>query len=176
MALTQEQVQNIKREQNGLLNVNAKDFYFDKVRPFLIEFNTTFHTDRELNRTVTEVINRADSAIMAKKYRLVEESYENLFSCINDPNYAISGPMRYGSDKEKEAVRDMIGFFNDLSMILKYEQDPEPEKHPIRERLNYQPPNGGNSGYNLDDLSNRGPKPNKDRIPNPQNIKKKYAY
>lgn len=176
MALNQDESKNIQREQNGLLNIDAVKYYFDNLRPALIDFNTNYHTDRELNRTIIEVMNRADSAAAEKRFRDLEESYENLFSGITDRNYMISGPMRYGSDTEKQAVASLIDKFNDFSMILKYEQPVAKEEHPIRERLNYQPPNGGNMGYNLDDLSNRGPKPNKDRLPNPTIVKEKYAY
>lgn len=176
MALTPEQSQNMQKDQSGLLNVTAKKYYEETLRPTFIKFNTTYHTDRELNRTITEVINRADSAICDGRYRDVEESYENMFSCINSKNYAISGPMRYGSDEEKKAVADLIEKISDFSMILKYEKDKEPEKHPIKERMNYQPPNGGFQGYNLDDISNRGHKENRERIPNPSNVKPKYAY
>ena len=87
-----------------------------------------------------------------------------------------AGPMRYGTEAEKQAVAELIEKFNDLSVILKYEHEPETEEHSIRERLNYQPPNGGIEGYNLDDLSNRGPKENRERIPNPNVVKDKYAY
>jgi hypothetical protein len=176
MALSNNDLQNIEREQSGLLDVNATDYYFKNLRPELMKFNTTYHTDRELNRTITEVINHADTAVVNKNFQMLEESYANLLSCVQSKNYMISGPMRYGSDEEKKAVNELVNKFNDLSMILKYEKQPEKEEHEIKDRLNYQPPNGGNRGYNLDDLSNRGPKPNKERIPNPINQKEKYAF
>lgn len=176
MALTNNDVQNIQREQNGLLNVDAVKYYFEQLRPTLMKFNTTYHTDRELNRTIVEVINHADSAAANKNYSILAESYTNLLSCVQAKGYATSGPMRYGSDEEKKAVEELINKFNDLTMILKYEKDPKPKEHEIKERLNYQPPNGGNPGYNLDDLSNRGPKPNRERIPNPINEKPMHAY
>ena len=176
MALTQEDTISLQKQQNGLLNIDAVKYYFENLRPSLMDFNKTYHTDRELNRTIVEVINRADSAAAAKKYNDLAESYINLLSGVNDRSYMTAGPMRYGSDEEKKAVNDLIDKFNDLSMILKYEKEPEPEEHKIRERLNYQAPNGDNNGYNLDDLSNRGPKPNKERLPNRTNEAPKHAY
>lgn len=176
MALTQEDNLNLQRQQNGLLNINAVSYYFDKLRPALLDFNKTYHTDRELNRTIVEVMNKADSAAAAKRYNELAESYINLLSGVQDRSYMTAGPMRYGSDAEKKAVADLIDKFNDLSMILKYEKEPEAEDHEVRDRINYQAPNGENKGYNLDDLSNRGPKPNKERIPNRINEEPKYPY
>ena len=176
MALTQEEAINLQKQQSGVLNIDAVKYYFEKLRPALMEFNKTYHTDRELNRTIVEVINRADSAAAEKRYIDLAESYTNLLSGVQDRSYMTAGPMRYGSEDEKKAVNALIDKFNDLSMILKYEKEPEPTEHKIRERLNYQSPNGGNMGYNLDDLSNRGPKPNKDRLPNKINEQPKYAY
>ena len=158
------------------MNIDAIKYYFDNLRPALLEFNKTYHTDRELNRTIVEVMNRADSAAVAKHYRDLEESYENLLAGVNNRNYMITGPMRNGSDEEKKAVTALIEKFNDLSMILKYEKEPEEAEHEVRERLNYQPPNGGYQGYNLDDTSNRGPKQTRERIPNPVNEEPKYSY
>jgi hypothetical protein len=176
MPMTSEDHEKSQKELNNVLNISADKYYFDKVRVKLIEFNKTYHTDRELNRTITEVINRADSAAVAKNYTDLEESYQNMFSCITSKGYDTIGPMRYGSEKEKDAVKEIISMINDLTMILRYEKEPEKEEHKIRERLNYREPNGNNPGYNLDDLSNRGPKPNKERIPNSLNEEPKYAY
>ena len=176
MPLTQEDNINIQKQQSGLLNVNAMKYYFETLRPTFLEFNKTYHTDRELNRTIVEVMNRADSAIVDKRFRDLEDSYANLLSGIQDRSYMTAGPMRYGSDAEKKSVVNLIEKLNDFSLILKYEQDPEKEKKPIKDRINYQPPNGGIMGYNLDDISNRGPKPNRERIPNPSVPKDKYAY
>ena len=178
MALTPNDVQELQKQQNGLLNIDAMKYYFENLRPALMKFNKTYHTDRELNRTIVEVMNHADSAAANKRIFQLAESYENLIAGITDPSYTKSGPMRYGSDEEKKAVSELIEKFNDLSMIIKYEKEPEPAKHEIKERLNYQPPNGGHQGYNLDDTSNRGPKPEnqKERIPNSNYPKPKYAY
>ena len=177
MALTQED-QYTLNNNGSLLEIGAEDFYFKKLRPDLIKFNETYHTDRELNRTIGEVINKVDSAIIDKRFSDVSEAYSNLLEGINDKNYTISGPMRYGTEEEKQAIRDINGKFSDFSMILEYEKEPEKVKPPIRERLNYREPdpNGNSNGYNLDDLSNRGPKENKERIPNPSVLEKKYAY
>lgn len=176
MALTQEDNVKMQKEQSGVMNIDAVKFYFDKLRPALEAFNKIYHTDRELNRTIVEVMNRADGAATAKRYHDLEESYANLLSCVQDRSYMTAGPMRYGTETEKKAVADLIEKFNDLSVILKYEKEPDEPAHKVRDRLNYQPPNGGFGGYNLDDLSNRGPKENRERIPNPNVVKDKYAY
>lgn len=176
MALTQEENIQMQKQQNGVLDIDANKYYFETLRPALYKFNRTYHTDRELNRTIVEVINKVDSAITRKDYIDVQDSYINLLSGVQDRSYFTAGPMRYGSDEEKKAVNDLITKFNDLSVILKYEQPPKKEEHKVKERLNYQPPNGGNMGYNLDDLSNRGPKTNRERIPNVNYPNDKYAY
>jgi len=176
MALTQQDNIDIQRQQNSVLNINAVTYYFEKLRPALMDFNKTYHTDRELNRTIIEVMNRADSAAARNQYSLLAESYVNLLSNIQDRSYFTQESIRFAPEEEKEAIKDLIVKFNDLSMILKYEKEEEPEEPKIRERLNYNPPNGGYQGYNLDDISNRGPKPNKERIPNPVNEDVKYAY
>jgi len=176
MALTEELNRQYQQQQNGLLNITAQEYYFKTLRPALVEFNKTYHTDRELNRTIVEVINHADSAAANKDYINLSESYINLLSGVQAKSYMISGPLRYGSDEEKKAVTELIAKFNDLSMILKYEKPEEKKKPEIRERLNYQPSNDGVGGYNLDDLSNRGPRENKERIPNQINEAPKYAY
>lgn len=176
MALTQEDNIQMQKQQNGLLNIDAVKYYFENLRPALEKFNKTYHTDRELNRTIVEVMNKADSAATEKRYHDLEDAYANLLSGVQDRSYMTAGPMRYGTEAEKQAVAELIEKFNDLSVILKYEHEPETEEHSVRERLNYQPPNGGIEGYNLDDLSNRGPKENRERIPNPNVVKDKYSY
>lgn len=177
MALTANDNERLQKQQNGLLDINSKDYWFDKLRPALLEFNKTYHTDRELNRTIVEVMNKVDSMICREEYMYIPDSYMNLLSCVQSKGYMISGPMRYGSDEEKKKVLELIDKFSDFSMILKYEKVPEEEEHEKKDRINYQPPNGGNMGFNLDDLSNRGPKPGlRERIPNMQNEKEKYAY
>ncbi len=176
MALKQEDTNQLQKQQSGVLNITAVKYYFDNLRPALEKFNKTYHTDRELNRTIVEVMNKADSAATAQRFHDLEESYASLLSGVQDRSYMTAGPMRYGSDEEKKAVVELIEKFNDLSVILKYEKEPEQAERKAKERVNYQPPNGGFEGYNLDDLSNRGPKQNRERIPNQVVIKDKYAY
>lgn len=177
MPLTQED-QTLLNNPGNLLEIGAVKYYFDKLRPELVSFNKTYHTDRELNRTIVEVMNKMDSAATDKRFEDMKDSYSNLLSGVNNRTYFISGPMRYGSDMEKQAVTNLIDKFNDLSMILQYEKESEKVKPEIKERINYHEPdpNGNTNGYNLDDLSNRGPKENRERIPNPNVIKDKYAY
>lgn len=175
MALSSPLDQQIVQTQNSnLLEIGAVKYYFETLRPALVFFNQKYRTDRELNRTIVEVLNHADGAVYEKRFNDLEDACANLLAGINDKNYMTIGPMRYGSDEEKKAVQDLNEKFNDLSLIIKYEHAPEQKKPEIRERLNYRPPNGGYPGINLDDLSNRGPKPNKERIPNRESPK--FAY
>ncbi len=176
MPIANEDQEKVQREMNNVLNISADKYYFEKLRVKLLEFNKQYHTDRELNRTILEVINKADSAAASKRFEDLEDSYQNMFSCISAKGYDTVGPMRYGSKEEKDAVKEIISMINDLTMILRYEKDPEPEVHKIKDRLNYREPNGNIPGINLDDLSNRGPKPNRDRLPNSLNEETKYAY
>ena len=178
MALDQQQY---RRAQGGLLDVTAKDYYYKTLRPFLLEFNKNYHTDRELNRTIVEVMNHADTAASHEKYEDLLDSYSNMFKMITDKYYFV-GPMKNGTEIEKTAVSELIQKLSDLTTILRYEKEPEVKNHEKKERLNYREPqltpNGVIPGYNLDDTSNRGPKgPLKERIPTPIiGDKQKLAY
>lgn len=177
MALTQEDQKTASL--GSRLEIGANEYWFDKLRPVLIDFNSKFHTDLELNRTIHETINHCDGMVAREKWSKVPDTYDSLLAVIRQPQYTISGPLRYGSDEEKKALTDIIDKFNNFSMILKYEPaDKKPKKAENRERLNYKPPYGGQQGYNLDDTSNLGPRPPKadDRIPNPVIPEPKYNF
>lgn len=161
---------NQQMSSSSPLELKAYDYWFDNLRPVLKNFNLNYHTDRELNRTIVEIINHMDSIIAANKYSQIPDIYAPLLEEVNDRYYFTEGPIKNGSDEEKNKVKELIEKFNDFSLILQYEKDPESEKKEFQ-RLNYDE----DRHINLDDISNRGPKENKPRIPNGI-PKQKYNY
>lgn len=170
MAITNQVYSEVEKDSKGLLNINANDFYFDKVRPFLQEMLLKCRTDKELVRTIEKVVNSADSFCVQGNYEMVAESFDVLQTAITDKSY-FSGVMSKAPEAEKEMVRNLVTKISDLRMIIKCEPPYQPKEKQIKDRLNYEPPrNGSPIGENKDfDIRNMKtltePNPKK-RIPN----------
>jgi len=170
MAITNETYDTVAKEAKGYLEVSASDFYFNKVRPFMKDMLLTCKTDGELIRTLEKVINAADSFCVKKDYESMMESFRTLERAITDKNY-FNGVMRKAPEAEREKVRELITKITDLRMIAKCERPHQPEEKKVKERLNYNAPNGHspvgeNKDYlthNMKKLSEVSPKT---RIPN----------
>lgn len=160
MALNQEQQSEVK----GLMEINAKDFYWDKLRPAFIEYNRTYNSDPELNKTIDKAINMADSASEAQKYDEVVEAMQTLMVVVGDKGY-MNRHMKTATDEEKQAISDMLHKIDDIIMIIQNEPAVKKEEPEIRERLNYTPNeddvyNGRNNDFrthNMDSLNEPNP-------------------
>ena len=170
MAITNQAYNEFEKETKGLLDINANDFYFDKVRPHMQEMLLKCKTDGELLRTLEKVINAADSFCIQGNYEMVAESFDVLQIAITDKSY-FAGVMSKAPEAEKEMVRDLITKISDLRMIIKCEPPFQPKEKKTKDRLNYEPSrNGSPVGENKDfDVRNmktlNTPNP-KQRIPN----------
>lgn len=154
-----------KEQKDGLLEINANDYYFNKLRPFMDDMRLTCHTDEELIRTIDKVINSVDGFCMNKDFDNLIESFDILTTGITDVNY-ISRKLKNAPEDEKEKVRTLIQMITDFIMIVKYEPVTTKEEPKTRERLSYSSPNGENEDYithNMEKLNI--PNPGK-RIPN----------
>lgn len=170
MAITNQAYNELQKESKGYLDINASDFYFNNIRPFMQNMLLKCRTDGELIRTLEKVVNAADSFCIKKDYQSVADSFDTLEIAITDANY-FNGVMRKAPEAEKEMVRELISKISDLRMIIKCEQPYVPEEKQTRDRLNYEPsrgnsPIGENKDYdihNMKILTNPNPK---QRIPN----------
>lgn len=164
MAISETYYSEMEKQRKGYLDINAKEFYFDKMRPFLEEMLMKCNTDAELTRTIYKVINASDSFCQKGEYDLLAESFDVLETAITDKNY-FNGVMKKAPEAEKEMVRELIGKITDLRMIIKCEPKQEIEEKPSKERIGYSPI-GENEDYahrNMKTLSEPNPKM---RIPN----------
>lgn len=165
MGIGESTYNELQRKAKEHLQVNASDFYFDKVRPFIQEMLLKCKTDGELIRTLEKVINASDSFCIQKDYMNLIDSFTTLEVAITDKNY-FNGVMKKAPEAEKEMVRELIEKISDLRMIIKCETPVEPEEKITKERLNYNSPVGENEDFvahNMKTLNEPNPK---NRIPN----------
>ena len=170
MAITNQEYAELERNTKGLLDINANDFYFEKVRPHMQSMLLRCKTDRELIRTIEKVVNAADSFCVQGNYEMVAESFDTLQTAITDKSY-FAGVMSKAPEAEKEMVRELIAKISDLRMIIKCEPPYIPKDKQIKERLNYEPGRGSSPIGENKDFDTRNMKtlnvPNpKQRIPN----------
>ena len=170
MAITENDYENLQKQQKGLLDIDTQEFYFGNIRPFMKDMLLTCKTDKELLRTIEKVINASDSFCNDKNYEALNESFDILDTAITDANY-FNGVMKKAPEEEKNKVRELIDKIADLRMIIKCEQPVVPEKPKIRNRLNYKEPtnlspNGENKDFSTHNMHNLNTPILKNRIPN----------
>ena len=165
MPVTQDNYNEIEKASKGYLEINADEFYFNKVRPFMQDILLKCKTDKELIRTLEKVINSADSFCIRKDYNALMESFEVIESAITSPNY-FDGVMKKAPETEKDMVRQLITKISDLHMIVKCEPPCTSKEEKTKERINYSSPIGENMDYtnhNMKKMTEINPKT---RIPN----------
>lgn len=159
-----------QNDEKSMLSVSPQSYYFNTMRPYLGEVYMKCRTDEELCRTVDKVINASDSACAGNDLGQLDDAYDILEKVIRDPHY-FEGPMRKGTEDEKEMVRGLMAKIDDLRLIIKSEKV-EPSENPAeRERYGYHKadessPIGENEDFgtrNMKTLNEPHPKP---RIPN----------
>lgn len=170
MAITENDYENLQKQQKGLLDIDTQGFYFDNIRPFMKDMLLTCKTDKELLRTIEKVINASDSFCNDKNYEALNESFDILDTAITDANY-FNGVMKKAPEEEKNKVRKLIDKIADLRMIIKCEQPVVPEEPKIRNRLNYKEPtnlspNGENEDFSTHNMHVLNTPILKNRIPN----------
>ena len=161
--------QSIEKEDRGILDITAYDYYFDKIRPEIVDFNKNYHSDLELNTCFLEIMNHADGFMAKKRYTEFLEAFSPMIITTEAKDY-YKKHMSDATDEEKKALENIKEKYENIRLIIMSDTKPEriltPEKDMERrreankkreeeQRLNYQPPNGDNQGYNKDILSNR---------------------
>lgn len=165
MAISQQNT-----EQTSPLEVNAQDYYFNTLRPYLEEMYKKCTTDEELGRTIEKLLNEADTACIRKDYAHLAEAFDAIEVGITDKNY-FNGVMKKAPEAEKEMVRGLVEKITDIRTIIKYEPKQEPQQQAQRERLSYRPgtltsPNGENVDFGQHNMSVLNKPEPKERIPN----------
>lgn len=164
MAISETYYSEMEKQRKGYLDINAYDFYFNKMRPFLEDVLMKCRTDEELTRTIYKVMNASDSFCQRKQYDLLAESFDVLEVAITDKNY-FNGVMKKAPESEKEMVRELIGKIADLRMIIKCEPKQEPEEKATKDRIGYSPI-GENEDYSHRNMATLNEPTPKRRIPN----------
>lgn len=171
MAISTNDYNDLQREDKGLLEISANDFYFDKVRPHMEDILLTCKDDPELIRTLEKIINAGDSYCVRKEYDLLLTSFDAYTKVVSGPNY-FSRIIKNATEENKNKIRALTVLFSDLTMIIKCEKPAEFVETEAPERLDYNSPIGGIKGdgynnghaeHNMKKLSEPNPK---QRIPN----------
>ena len=171
MALSANDYNEIQKEDKGLLDISASEFYFDKVRPHIQDILLTCKTDPELIRTLDKAINAGDSFCARKEYGLLVESFEAFNKVAGNQKY-FSGIIKQASEEEKNKIRKLTELVNDLRIIVQCEKPAQPKEVEAKDRIDYNSPigeikgegyNKGHLEHNITNLSKPIPK---DRIPN----------
>lgn len=148
--------ENNNTENKSPLEINANDYWFKKLRPYMGMILGKCKTDRELIRSVEKCINAIDDKCNIKKYSEIIGDEKSpgvmmpLFKVISNDIYYSSSALKYASEEEKQLIRDLRQQIEDFSLILKFEEDNNNSNQKIKERINYSSPNGDKSGFNLD--------------------------
>lgn len=138
-----------KREDKGLLEISANDFYFDKVRPHMEDILLTCKDDPELIRTLEKIINAEIHIVFVK----------NMICCWHHLTHTrklypaliiFLVLLKMRPKKNKNKIRALTVLFSDLTMIIKCEKPAEFIEAEAPERLDYNSPIGGikGDGYN----------------------------
>ena len=129
---------NEKMSSNNPLSIMPEDFYHDTLRKDFIEVLSKVKFDPILIATVEEVMNKADSSSVNKKYEQLSEDLQPLAVALLSNNYQKSDSFIRADEEEKNIVRKLMKNIQDLLMIIKCTDEPErEEKKPNRERFNY---------------------------------------
>lgn len=165
MAISEQTYVDAERGRRGILDIDTETYYFDKLRPYIMEMMLTCKTDQELYRTLDKVVNAVDSLCARKQYKRIIDELEVLNVAINDRNY-FNGPMKRAPESEKEMVRQLISKISDFMMIIKCEPDDVVVEPKPKERLDYHSPSGENMTYATHNMKNLSKPVEKMRIPN----------
>lgn len=152
--------------KKDLLDINTEKYYFEKLRPFMQEMMRTCRTDQELFRTLEKVTNASDGFCQNKQFDELADAYQVLITAITDKAYFTTGPMKRGTEEEKNMVRNLVTKITDFLMIIKCEPRDDVKEPKVSERIGYSSPIGENEGFsshNMKELTKPNPK---NRIPN----------
>ena len=137
-------------KKSSPLDINANEYYFKNLRPYMEDLLIRSKTDGELTRSITKIINTVDSKIIVNDFDAIEEDLIPTLKVLTDESYFVNGPLRRATEEEKNMVRTLRDKLNDFRLILKAEERVPKEEKPKRERLNYDASIDGGKGGNLD--------------------------
>lgn len=163
--------------KSGLLQISAKKYYEDTLRPACEKAMIECKTDPEIERSLRKIENSLDSMLARNQYTESLDVTLPFFKVITTDNYYTNGSIKKASETEKEQVKGLVKIFNDFRLILKVDEEDKPEApaDKIKDRVGYIASNDGNSGHNLDlehNMANLNkPSGNNKRLPNTN-----YAY
>lgn len=125
-----------------LLEIMPEKFYFDTLRPCMIGIMKDVKFDLILLDTIEKTINEADGRAANKNYVDLAESFDVLTGVLLSPKstYERSDSFIRATDKEKQSVRTLGKYIQDILTIIKFSKNSkvanEETKKP-RERLGY---------------------------------------
>lgn len=157
-------------QKSSPLDINANEYYFKNLRPYMEDMLFHCKTDGELIRSITKIINTTDSKIIVNDFDAVAEDIVPTLRVLKDDSYFVSGPLRKATEEEKQTVRKFKEKLNDFMLILKAEERIPKEESVKRERLNYDASIdggiGGNADYQEHNMSKLNEPHPKKEIPN----------
>ena len=136
MALTQAQAE--EQKKTGMLDIDSKQFYWDKLRPLINDYQMKYSSDPELNKTFMKMLNTADSATQNDDIDLVVESMGVFNKAVTDKSY-MQRHMKTATDEEKQMIEDIFKKVSDLLLIIQSEGKRKKKEVETKERLNYIP-------------------------------------
>ena len=163
--------------KSGLLQISAKKYYEDTLRPACEKAMIECKTDPEIERSLRKIENSLDSMLARNQYTDALDVTLPFFKVITTDKYYVNGSIKKATEEEKTQVRGLVKLFNDFRLILKVDEEnkPKEEEKKTKDRIGYVASNDGNSGHNLDlehNMANLNkPSGNNKRLPNTN-----YAY
>ena len=162
---------------NGLLEIRAKDYYYDTLRKEMLDLGLKAKEDEELLRTMDEVTNHVDSLFVRDNLSFREkndiiETFDPLVNMVND-RYFTRKEVQMMQPESVQAIRDMIAKVGEFMTILRVEDtiEPEDDSEPKRSVPYKESPNGvinsgKNEGYDEHNMEILNKIEEKKRLPN----------
>lgn len=162
---------------NGLLEIRAKDYYYDRLRKDMVGLGLKANEDEELLRTMDEITNHVDSIFVHKDMTFEEKNeiidqFDPLIHMVNDRYYTRKDVQRMRPESVK-AIRDLMEKVGEFMTILKVEdtvepkEEEEPKRHiPYKASPNGVINSGKNEGYDDHNMKSLNKFEEKKRLPN----------
>lgn len=162
---------------NGLLEIRAKDYYYDTLRKEMLGLGLKAKEDEELLRTMDEVTNHVDSLFIRDDLTFEEkeaiiEQFTPLVNMVDDRYYTRKDVQRMRPESV-QAIRDMMAKVGEFMTILRVEDtveaedSDEPKRNvPYKESPNGVINGGKNEGYDQHNMEVLNKAEERKRLPN----------
>lgn len=145
------------------MDISAKEYYFQKLRPEIDQFCATYKTDSILLASFEEVMNKTDTQLIKEEYQEVYYgSFQEILKVITSSNYDITGAGRRSSEAERQARKEVITKISIFLGIVRASKKTEPQTEDNIQRIGWD----DNKKENVLPVNSQENEAKRTRIPN----------